>query len=67
VANKFRCGELVRLNSGGPIMTVQEEFVSPFKGTEYRCQWFVGDQYKSKVFPGQSLERVLGNETRNFR
>jgi uncharacterized protein YodC (DUF2158 family) len=65
VAEKFRRGELVRLKSGGPIMTVQEVFFSPFKGKEYRCQWFVGDQYKSKIFPGESLERVLGDEKRS--
>jgi uncharacterized protein YodC (DUF2158 family) len=65
VAEKLKRGELVRLKSGGPVMTVEEEFFSPFKGKEYRCQWFVGDQYKSKIFPAESLERVLEDENQD--
>ena len=59
---KFRNGELVRLRSGGPTMTVQEEFFSPFKGREYRCKWFVGDKCESNIFHGDSLEKVREDE-----
>jgi uncharacterized protein YodC (DUF2158 family) len=61
---KFKRGELVRIKSGGPVMTVQETFFSPGRGTEYRCEWYLGDQYKCQIFPGDSLERISADELR---
>jgi hypothetical protein len=43
-------------------MTVQEIFFTPFKGNEYRCQWFVDAQYKGQIFNGKSLEGVPDDE-----
>jgi uncharacterized protein YodC (DUF2158 family) len=55
---KFKVGDTVQLNSGGPLMTVQEEY-SP-KEKKLTCQWFILNattpyELKAGVFAEDSL------------
>jgi uncharacterized protein YodC (DUF2158 family) len=53
----FKVGDIVRLKSGGPDMTVQSEHESSTTRTiTYRCQWFAGKKLESGSFPPESLE-----------
>ncbi|GAB2582469.1 DUF2158 domain-containing protein [Dyella jejuensis] len=57
----FKLGDIVKLKSGGPDMTVNEILLSyPAKQPtgEYRCQWFAGKKLDTGVFPVESLEPV---------
>ncbi len=49
---KLRTGDLVRLRSGGPLMTVQDYSAETFLVV---CEWFDGDSY----ITGQFLEETL--------
>ncbi len=56
---KYKIGQIVRLKSGGPEMTVQDESSSNDKTkTWYSCQWFAGKKLESGNFPPESLELV---------
>ena len=58
--NAYNLGDIVRLKSGGPDMTVKE--VIPKMGGEfsgsYRCQWFAGKKLDMGVFPQESIVSV---------
>ena len=58
---KFKLGEVVRLASGGPDMTVMDIPTNTFK--HVTCQWFDGNDLKSGVFPSESLRYVLEETT----
>lgn len=60
--NKFEVGDIVRLKSGGPDMTVQGmcDFVN--HDDEYQCQWFAGKKLEQGHFPAESLVRVPSEE-----
>jgi len=60
VANKFKIGDIVQLNSGGPEMTVKTILDSA--GGNYRCQWFAGKKLESGDFPLASLKPVSDAE-----
>jgi uncharacterized protein YodC (DUF2158 family) len=49
--DRFKVGDIVRLKSGGPAMTVQEDL----PGGDFRCQWFGGRKLESGIFPHKSL------------
>jgi len=56
---KFKIGDKVRLNVGGPDMAVHsimEERIGSreFSGS-YRCQWFAGKKSDKDSFPEESL------------
>ncbi len=55
---KYKVGDIVRLRSGGPEMTVaalpEDRQYSDF----YRCQWFAGKKLESGNFQEASLEPV---------
>jgi uncharacterized protein YodC (DUF2158 family) len=57
---KFAIGDIVKLKSGGPAMTVRSLPDGP--GKSYRCQWFAGKSLESGSFPPDSLE-LVDNET----
>lgn len=52
---KFKSGDIVKLKSGGPDMTVQRY---DKLNSGYRCQWFAGKKLESGVFPENSVEFV---------
>jgi uncharacterized protein YodC (DUF2158 family) len=54
--NKFAVGDIVKLKSGGPDMTVR--IVPDATGKTYTCQWFAGKKLEQGSFPGDSLEPV---------
>ena len=50
----FKVGDVVRLKSGGPPMTVEQT-----GGKAIRCAWFNGGGgYNSGMFHGDTLERA---------
>ncbi|GAB3091405.1 YodC family protein [Lysobacter terrae] len=55
---KFAIGDIVKLKSGGPEMTVQTQPDPPSQ--YYNCQWFAGKKLESGRFPSDSLELVKG-------
>lgn len=54
--NGFAVGDIVKLKSGGPDMTVRT--VPEPASKYYDCQWFAGKKLESGRFPEDSLERV---------
>lgn len=57
----FKIGDIVKLKSGGPDMTVNEVHTNHVTGEpmgRYRCQWFAGKKLDTGVFPIESLEPV---------
>jgi uncharacterized protein YodC (DUF2158 family) len=48
---EFKVGDVVRLRSGGPDMTVNES-----NGVEVFCSYFVGGDYHSNTFPVKTLK-----------
>lgn len=57
----FNVGDIVKLKSGGPDMTVNEVMKDYSTGRNtgnYRCQWFAGKKLDHGLFPVESLERV---------
>jgi len=56
----FQTGEIVKLKSGGPDMTVQTTATETT--THLYCQWFAGKKLESGKFPIGSLERVEQDE-----
>ena len=59
--NTFNVGDIVKLKSGGPDMTVKELVTSIGSGGfdgKYRCQWFAGKKLDNGVFPQESLVEV---------
>ncbi len=60
--DRFEVGDIVKLKSGGPEMTVNEA-IADFQDVEtgkYRCQWFAGKKLDNGVFPYESL--IAANE-----
>ena len=61
MADKFKIGDVVRLKSGGPNMTVANYDVYAFEGSEkkYLCKWF-DDKHKPAelLFKEEELEIV---------
>lgn len=57
----FNIGDIVRLKSGGPDMTIKEvgkhHSTGEFVG-RYTCQWFAGKKLDDGTFPQPSLELV---------
>jgi uncharacterized protein YodC (DUF2158 family) len=51
---KFRIGDVVELNSGGPQMTVEK-----VDGDQITCTWFVDSKADHRTFPESVLKKVL--------
>ncbi|CRM12723.1 putative small protein [Pseudomonas sp. 24 E 13] len=52
---EFKVGEIVKLKSGGPDMTVRAYRLS---NNLYTCQWFAGKKLDQGEFRTESLVRV---------
>jgi uncharacterized protein YodC (DUF2158 family) len=53
----FNLGDVVRLKSGGPLMTVTSTSISPDRPVLYMCEWIDRDQkLQSSSFPAEALE-----------
>lgn len=57
MANRFKIGDTVKLNAGGPDMSVQSVPTSDGSSL-YQCQWFAGKKLESGRFPEASLAAV---------
>ncbi|TZG27128.1 YodC family protein [Sphingomonas montanisoli] len=57
MAEVFVEGDIVRLKSGGPEMTVDEMFE-----TDARCVWFAGEKHQENVFRISTLRRAGGDQ-----
>ncbi|WP_373033475.1 YodC family protein [Sulfurovum sp.] len=60
--NTFNVGDIVKLKSGGPEMTIRSVNkhyeTKEFSGT-YECQWFAGKKLDQGHFPEESLMPVV--------
>lgn len=59
--HEFKVGDIVRLISGGPEMTVAEvkaQNVIPSYLGRVSCQWFGGKKLEHGYFPAESLVKV---------
>lgn len=56
----FQVGDIVKLKSGGPDMTVQYERKDSLKmpTSSYLCQWFAGKKLDEGIFRFESLVKV---------
>lgn len=54
-ARKFKKGDIVKLKSGGPKMTVDDP-MSAIGGGTVECQWFAGSKLQQGYFDPESLE-----------
>ena len=52
----FSNGQIVKLKSGGPEMTVKSTASHP--SNYYICQWFAGKKLEQGIFSAESLELV---------
>ena len=52
----FKVGQIVRLKSGGPEMTVKRQRKT--SDEEYECEWFAGKKLEHGTFPHDSLKIV---------
>ena len=55
--SNFSTGDIVKLKSGGPDMTVQG--AANTSETSVYCQWFAGKKLERGNFPVDSLEAVV--------
>ncbi len=53
---KYSIGDIVKLKSGGPEMTVQA--LPTVSNDYYYCQWFAGKKLEQGRFPADSIELV---------
>lgn len=53
--DSFKPGDIVRLKSGGPDMTVTEP---SYDQTDWVCKWFGGKKLEHGQFPPEALEHV---------
>jgi uncharacterized protein YodC (DUF2158 family) len=62
--NAYNLGDIVKLKSGGPDMTVKEVMINMMKkefSGNYRCQWFAGKKLDMGTFPQESLVTVTAD------
>ena len=52
---EFSVGDIIKLKSGGPEMTIQKVLPSI---EHYQCQWFAGKKLDSGKFPFDSVIKV---------
>jgi uncharacterized protein YodC (DUF2158 family) len=60
--DEFKLGNVVRLNSGGPQMTVEGTAGGSLEEGRIRCQWFLRDKLHHEVFHRECLTLVSNSE-----
>jgi uncharacterized protein YodC (DUF2158 family) len=60
VSNEIRVGEIVKLKSGGPKMTVESSFNDAHGKRCVRCVWFDKDKLMRDAFQIDAVENVRG-------
>jgi len=60
MADELKQGDVVRLKSGGPNMTIEGIGIYGMAGDheQAKCSWFDGAKLKTKVFELWSLKKV---------
>jgi len=58
---EFETGDIVRLKSGGPKMTVADIHISG----SVHCQWFAGSKSSDGYFPPESLIKIEEQDEEN--
>ena len=53
ISDKFKTGDLVRLKSGGPPMTISESGIMG----DWHCTWFRGSLLRTGTFKEAMIER----------
>ena len=61
MSKTYNVGDIVKLKSGGPEMTI-DGLRSNLNGGGYKCQWFAGKKLSWGSFPYESLT-VVKEET----
>ena len=56
----FKPGDVVRLKSGGPTMTV--EWIDTEYGVRVSCSWFVKETVQNRSFAPEALEIVSNGD-----
>ncbi len=56
MSEEFKTGDIVKLKSGGPDMTIKS--FSSTQGNSFICQWFAGKKLEQGFFKPDSLERA---------
>jgi uncharacterized protein YodC (DUF2158 family) len=63
--NKYSIGDIVKLNAGGPDMSIlgfgARALKEGFQGT-YKCQWFAGKKLEHGLFTEESLLKVVDSD-----
>jgi uncharacterized protein YodC (DUF2158 family) len=58
MAGDYKVGDIVRLKSGGPKMTINK--LEDWQGTQQaNCEWFDGTKPMQNMFPLTSLEHYV--------
>lgn len=57
MSNKFKKGQIVKLKSGGPDMTIRAVLASE-ESNEYYCSWFAGKKLEDGRFSEETIELV---------
>lgn len=61
MATEWKSGDLVKLKSGGPLMTVESRYAQSSNG--YYCSWFdKEDKRIREVFNGNAIEEATKEE-----
>ncbi|MGP2502285.1 YodC family protein [Pantoea ananatis] len=65
MSNQFKVGDVIKLKSGGPDMTIKKLDTTYDSNSKkyvwlksYTCQWFAGKKLESGSFPHDSVEQV---------
>ena len=67
MSQTFDVGDVVRLKSGGPKMTIVREIAADRHRPEpnYTCEWFAKNETaKSGIFPGSALTLAAKTQTK---
>ncbi len=59
MAQKFVIGDIVKLKSGGPAMTVTEATVQNNGRLHVQCIWYIAEKYSRESFDSDALTVVV--------